>query len=196
MKTKRTINIILIAAAILLISGGALHIYFDFFNKKTPAKTNLINEIPEYEYKSYDRDSTLYLNKFDELKELLNEEDYDEEKYISLISELFIIDFYTLANKFTNQDVGGVQYLHTDVKDNLVLKAKDTMYKYIENKLYEKRDQELPTVSETTTKEITKEQNAYEVKIEITYEKDLGYDEERTLVLSKEDFKYAITEIN
>ena len=42
-------------------------------------------------------------------------------------------DFYNLENKITKNDVGGLQFIHEDMQENFLLKAKDTMYKNIDN---------------------------------------------------------------
>ena len=50
------------------------------------------NSIDEYGYTLEDRDTELFKTTFEELKELLNQEDYEQEEYLKLISKLFIID--------------------------------------------------------------------------------------------------------
>jgi hypothetical protein len=100
-------------------------------------------------------------------------------------------------------DIGGVQFLYPSIKDNFILKASDTMYKYIESNINGDRDQELPIVKETTVDNITNEsytygditdENAYKIDISWVYEEDLGYQNQATLIVVREEEQLYIIE--
>ena len=65
---------------------------------------------------------------FQELKDILSEDEVDEKAYLEQISKMFIMDFYTLDDKLANTDVGGIDFLHTNAKTNFLEKSEDTVY--------------------------------------------------------------------
>ena len=128
----------------------------------------------------------------------------DYNKYVELISKMFIIDFYTLDNKLTNLNIGGVDFVHSSIVSNFKEKAKDTMYKYVESNVYGDRKQELPVVSSVNVDDITQksfkygkniDSKAYYVKVSWSYKKDLGYETSKTLVFGHEDKKLALLQM-
>jgi hypothetical protein len=117
---------------------------------------------------------------------------------------MFIIDFYTLDNKLTNLNIGGVDFVHSSIVSNFKEKAKDTMYKYVESNVYGDRKQELPVVSSVNVDDITQksfkygkniDSKAYYVKVSWSYKKDLGYETSKTLVFGHEDKKLALLQM-
>ena len=126
--------------------------------------------------------------------------------FVFIISKLFILDFYTLADKITKNDIGGTMFVHTTCKDNFILKAKDTIYKYIENNIYGDRTQKLPTVmtlevTNVISKPFTyltnkKDNNAYEVTLVWTYDEDMGYQTETKIILVHEGKKLSIVQMD
>lgn len=165
---------------------------------------SITETIDNFGYKLKSNKSELFKSKFNELKILLSTNDYDEEEYVKLISELFIIDFYTLDKKVSNTDIGGIDFVYSSIKDNFSLKATETIYKYVENSLYGNDDLELPIVSEvviTNIKNITykyennTDKEAYEISVEWNYKKDLGYDTKKTLYFVHENNKLSLVEM-
>ncbi len=151
-----------------------------------------------------EEDSKLTSTLFNELDKVLSKEEIDEEKYAKLISQLFVIDFYTLNNKLSNTDIGGIQYIHPDIKDNFTLKAENTVYKYVKSNIYGNRTQELPIVTNTTVEDIKainytskshKDNNSYQIKMNVEYQKDLKYPTEIELKLIHKDKKLYIIEV-
>jgi len=201
MKDKKKIIITVIVLLIIII---AIVLAFKFFkkeeNREVTNKTTVMNSIETYGYTLDDRDSDLYKNKFEQLQKLLETEDYDIEEYISLISEMYIIDFFSLANKVSKYDVGGMEFVHSTAYDSLLAKTLDTLYKYVNDNSYGDRIQELPTVNKVEVIRITKDTYSlnnsnvvsYKVDLEWNYEKDLGYQKSGTLTFIQEDFKYAV----
>jgi len=197
---KKSITILLI---IILIIG----LYFLFFrnSRKTVEEAKVLNEIQKYNYHLYDNQSNDYKKLFDELNDVLSNDKIDEKQYVELISKMFIMDFYTLDNKVTNLNIGGLEFVHTDILDNFKLKAKNTIYKYLESNLYGDRKQELPIVKEVIVDSIEqkyfkygdKSDNfAYYVKVNWSYNKDFGYDKNKMLIFVHENDKLSLVEMS
>lgn len=150
------------------------------------------------DYKLYDRDTELYKEIFLKLKEELSKEEIDYNKYAEYISELFIVDLYTLENKNDKNDVGGKMYVYDSIKDNFILNASDTLYKYIGllNELPKVNSIELVDLFNEKYNIKDKEYDSYVVNLRWTYEKDLGYDKEGSVIVILENKKLYIVEKN
>ena len=149
-------------------------------------------------YTLYKRDTELYKENFNLLKEELNGEK-NKEKISEYIAKLFIIDFYTLSNKDYKEDVGGLQYVYPSSKDNFILNASNTMYKYL-NTLNEKptvNKIDLNNIEKTTYKIDNKEYEGYILDLSWEYEKDLEYDKKGlvTVILDNDNF-YVVEKKN
>ena len=149
-------------------------------------------------YTLYKRDTDLYKENFNLLKEELNGEK-NKEKISEYIAKLFIIDFYTLSNKDYKEDVGGLQYVYPSSKDNFILNASNTMYKYL-NTLNEKptvNKIDLNNIEKTTYKIDNKEYEGYILDLSWEYEKDLEYDKKGlvTVILDNDNF-YVVEKKN
>lgn len=195
----------LLAAIILviLILGGLYLLSFD--KKSEKIKSKITKTIENYNYNLYDNSTKNYKDLFNELSKVLSGDTVDEKKYVELISKMFIIDFYTLSNKTTNMDIGGLQFVHKDVVDNFKEKATATIYKFVETNIYGDRKQELPKVKEVTIGSIeqknfkynkTSDSNAYFVKVNWTYEKDLGYETSKNLIFVHDDKALSLVEMS
>lgn len=195
----------LLAAIILviLILGGLYLLSFD--KKSEKIKSKITKTIENYNYNLYDNSTKNYKDLFNELSKVLSSDTVDEKKYVELISKMFIIDFYTLSNKTTNMDIGGLQFVHKDVVDNFKEKATATIYKFVETNIYGDRKQELPKVKEVTIGSIeqknfkynkTSDSNAYFVKVNWTYEKDLEYETSKNLIFVHDDKALSLVEMS
>jgi hypothetical protein len=185
------ISIIILATVILKVTST--------LNKEETVK--IINKIDEYGYVLEDNETNIHKKYFDDLKTTLQSNSIDEEKYAKVLTQLFISDFYNLNNKITKNDIGGLQYILTSAKDNMVLKAKDTIYKYIESNIDGKRSQSLPIVTSVEVSDISKtafkyndkvDKNAYKVTVRWTYKTDLGYQNNAIITLVHENKKLSI----
>ncbi len=209
MARKRVINkkkvrgLIIVVLVIVLI---ALAVKFMFFNKST--KHNVVkqeDDIKEYGYVLNDNETKYYKGLFNDLKKVLSEDEVDYDKYASLVAQLFVADFYNLDNKLNNNDIGGTQFIYKKRQSVFEKKAKDEVYKYVENNIYNDRKQELPEVSNV---EVVSSENsshtylsksddkAYKIDVKITYKKDLGYPDSCSLVLVHNDKKLEIVKFN
>lgn len=205
MKRKRRVKkkvIILVVLILLLIALVVGVIMYTNSNKKTDSSSKkVVDEIPEYGYVLDSNKTKLYKNLFKKLADVLNKDDVDYDEYAKLVSELAVSDFYTLDNKTSKNDIGGVQFIRKDNRENFVLEASETVYKYVEQNLDGKRNQELPVVSKievTDTKQEAykykdiSDDKAYVIKVKLEYKKDLGYPEEVEVRLLHSDKKLEI----
>ncbi len=189
-KIKKIIRIIMLVV-IALIAIYAIFVAIPSKKNKDEGIENINNK-----YILYKRDSSLYKENFEKLRTILETSPVDNKKYAEIIVKLFVIDFYTLNNKNDNTDIGGLQYVHSNLKDNLVLNASSTMYKYI------KTTKELPKVKsitsvdsrETTYKINDKDYSAYAITINWEYDKDLGYEKQGTFIVVNDNGNLSIVE--
>lgn len=215
MKKSKKILITLIIIVILSIIGILL---YNYFSKDEPKEVKTIKSIPEYGYELKENETKLYKDEFDNLDKILAKKEVDYEEYAKQIAKLFIIDFYTLDNKLSKNDIGGTDFIKDDMKDNFIEEARSTFYKYLEVNSSD-RNQELPIVSEikdveienttfvikdsktttsktkTTTSKGT-QVDAYKVTISWDYKEDYGYEKEANMIIIKEDKKLYIVEMD
>lgn len=189
-KIKKIIRIIMLVV-FALIAIYAIFVAIPSKKNKDEGIENINNK-----YILYKRDSNLYKENFEKLRTILETSPVDNKEYAETIVKLFVIDFYTLDNKDENTDIGGLQYVHSNLKDNLVLNASSTMYKYI------KTTKELPRVKSITsvdTKETSykisdKDYSAYAITINWEYDKDLGYEKQGTFIVVNDNGDLSIVE--
>lgn len=189
-KIKKIIRIIMLVV-VALIAIYAIFVAIPSKKNKDEGVENINNK-----YILYKRDSSLYKENFEKLRTILETSPVDNKEYAETIVKLFVIDFYTLDNKNDNTDIGGLQYVHSNLKDNLVLNASSTMYKYI------KTTKELPKVKsitsvdtrETTYKINDKDYSAYAITINWEYDKDLGYEKQGTFIVVNDNGNLSIVE--
>lgn len=195
---------ILIIIILLCLVGLGIWLFLGNDNSKKVVKVKVLDSIDGYSYKLHDNDTKLYKESFSELKKVLESSVIDEEKYVSLLAKMFVIDFFTLDNKVTNDDIGGVDFVHKEALDNFKLKAKDTLYRYVESNVYGDRKQQLPVVSKINDVKVEtmvvsfediNDKKAYKVSVSFDYEKDLGYTKSKTLVFVHEDKVLSLIEM-
>ena len=207
MKLKKKVKRLLILfLLIIVIIAEGLWFFLGRKEEKQPQTTTVVETLDDYGYSLRSDATSLQKSLFEELKKVLNQEPINEEEYAKLVARSFLADFYTLDNKVTNNDIGGVQYFYSSVQDNFILKAQDTLYKYVESNLYDEREQELPIVTAVEVTSITSttytlgevtDDQAYQVEATITYQKDLGYDSSRKLIIMHDENDHlSIVEIS
>ena len=146
MKQTRLFKVVLLLVLIVLIVL-VINILKGINNKKK-INNSKVDIIEKYNYSLKENESNYYKKLFKELKIELNKKEIDYAKYASIISKMFLTDFFTLDNKINKNDIGGVEFIYSDYKNMFITKAKDTIYKYLENNIYGNRTQELPIVKE------------------------------------------------
>ena len=198
-KSNKKIIILLLIIIFLLV------VFFLNNNSNSNLKVvSVVEEIDTYNYILDNNQTRIYKKYFNKLKQELKDGKIDEENYAKLISYLFTIDYYTLNNKVTNQDIGGVMFIHSNIKDKFLSDSINGVYKYLKNNLYNNRKQELPEVNNIDVLEFTKikydynnlyDDNAFYVKLKVGYVKKMGYPEEVNIKIIHEENKLSIVEI-
>ncbi|MBQ9181042.1 MAG: hypothetical protein IJ134_00140 [Bacilli bacterium] len=201
-KVRKFILILVLIVVLLFIAiwqGKQL-----LFPEKVAQTVKVVDKIDEYGYSLNENETEYYKSLFKKLKKELSKESYDEEKYASLISQLFLADFYSLNNSINKNDVGGMQYVYEPFQSDFVNLAKESVYSTVENNIYGDRKQKLPTVSEVVVNEIRQEsyeygektdETAYTIDLTIKYKEDMGYQEDATLNIIHTDKKLEIVEM-
>lgn len=188
----RGVIVIFIIVGIILFGYLGYRVKNDFFKGSERKK---LDSIELYGYTLSKNDTEIYKTYFKELSKVLNEKTIDYTEYAKLISKLFVIDLYTLDNKLASTDIGGLEFLHKDLKDNFKENMGSTLYNFVESNIDGKRTQELPIVKDVNVSDVfeTKytynktEYDAYIVSTVITYEKDLGYPKSMKLTIIKDN---------
>lgn len=171
--------------------------------EKTPVIEDEI-KTDDYYYVLYDDKTDLYKKYFNQLKNELLKKNVDDEEYASIVTKLFVTDFYSLINKMSNNDVGGVFFIHETIRDKFILKASDTLYKYVWSNISEGRRKDLPEVSNVEIKEIVQkpiefndinDPNGYEILVDVSYVKDTGYPKTVELMLIHDNKKLYIVSV-
>ena len=201
MKKSRKIIISLIVIILIAIIG--LIVYKTVFNN-SQEEVKIIKSIKDYDYNLKENETELYKTEFNELDKILSKKNVDYEEYAKSIAKLFIIDFYTLNNKLSKNDIGGTEFIKEDMRDNFIEEARSTFYKYVE--VIDGRTQELPEVSSITDVSVEKtefkysdktiDENAYKVSISWDYVEDLGYEKEASMIIVKQNKKLYIVEMD
>lgn len=203
MKKKAKIMIALISLVMVVAITITLYLLFNKEPKEKPLK--VVESIDKYGYTLTENETKLYKTLFKKLENELKKDEVDYENYASLIAQLFIADFYDLNSKIAKTDIGGLQFINKDIKDNLIIKAEETFYKYVENNLDGKRTQILPAVKSITVDSVNPSkyayndkdyQEAYEVNLTWEYEQDIGYETSSKMIIICEDKILSIIELD
>lgn len=208
MKKKKRANrkikiIISITVIIVLIILGYLYLK-PSKPKKVQKAAKIEEKIESHGYELAENETDYYKELFKNLKIVLNEETLNEEKYASLVGQLFLADFFNLDNKISKNDVGGLQFVYSDFREDVEKYAKEGIYHYVESNLYGDRKQKLPIVTEVTVLNVeqmeivyldTSDKNGYRVDLKISYAEDMGYQTSATLYLVHHEDKLEIVKM-
>ena len=193
---------VMISLILVVIIVIGVKFTFEFLVKddKNVVTKKELDSLELYGYTLDDYDSDLYKEYFKDLKSTLNSEEVNYEDYAKEIVKLFVSDFYTLDNKLTSSDIGGVEFIPSDMVENFKMHAGDTMYNHVKTNIYGDRVQELPIVKKvdvTNIESITytykdKEYSGYKVSASWEYQEDLGYKNSEIFTLIKDNNKLYI----
>jgi hypothetical protein len=206
MKKRRKPKKLLIVIIILLLAVAGFFTYKAIFHKEEVKEVKVVGEIPKYGYVLKETKTAKYKDMFYELKDILEADKVDQEKYVKKITEMFIYDFYSLNDKAAKTDVGGTDFVYSKILENFMLNAEDTYYKYVESNIYNNRNQKLPEVSKITIDSVKQEpfkyenvtdNEAYHVKVTWEYKgTDFSeYQREATLVFVHDGIKLVLVEL-
>lgn len=185
---------------VIIIIGVKFTFEFLVKDDKNVVTKKELDSLELYGYTLDDYDSDLYKEYFNDLKSTLNNKEVNYEDYAKEIVKLFVSDFYTLDNKLTSSDIGGVEFIPSDMVENFKMHAGDTMYNHVKTNIYGDRVQKLPIVKSvevTNIENITytykdKEYSAYKVSARWEYQEDLGYKNNEIFTLIKDNNKLYI----
>lgn len=203
-KLKKSVKLILLLV-VLLIVVGVIWILKPTHHEETKEKVKVEDSLEEYGYVLNENETDYYKKLFRELKAELSKETVDEEAYATIVAKLFITDFFNLDNKVTKNDIGGVQFVYEDYQTDFSKYAVESIYHYVKSNIYKKRDQELPIVTSVEVSNLEKtsfdygdntDKEAYTLNYTITYEKDLGYQDEGTMTLIHHGKKLEVAALN
>ncbi len=193
---------VMISLILIVIIVIGVKFTFEFLVKddKNVVTKKELDSLELYGYTLDDYDSALYKEYFNDLKSTLNSDEVNYEDYAKEIVKLFVSDFYTLDNKLTSSDIGGVEFIPSDMVENFKMHAGDTMYNHVKTNIYGDRVQELPIVKKvdvTNIESITytykdKEYSGYKVSASWEYQEDLGYKNSEVFTLIKDNNKLYI----
>lgn len=187
-------------SVVIIIIGVKFTLEFLVKDDKNVVTKKELDSLELYGYTLDDYDSDLYKEYFNDLKGTLNSKEVNYEDYAKEIVKLFVSDFYTLDNKLTSSDIGGVEFIPSDMVENFKMHAGDTMYNHVKTNIYGDRVQKLPIVKSvevTNIENITytykdKEYSAYKVSARWEYQEDLGYKNNEIFTLIKDNNKLYI----
>lgn len=208
-RKKRKIKfgrILILLFLVALIICGGIFAFKKINTKKTVNKEiKSISTISDYDYTLKENATSYFKGLFKKLENTLSKEEVDEEEYMTLLSKLFVADFFNLDNKINKNDVGGKQFVYKKYQDDFEKYAMDSMYKTVESNVYGNRNQQLPVVTEVEVQKVKNEsykygdlidENAYVVNFNITYKEDLGYQTEGSLIIIHSDKKLEIASMS
>ena len=205
MRRKKIIGLVICFILLIYFIGGIIYNFVLKEEKSTVKKTqdNSIT-IKGFDYLLYDNDLEIYKKEFKKLKSNLESKEIDYLEYAYSISKMFIIDLYSLDNKSNKYDIGGVEFVYPDIRENYELNVLNTLNKYIVDNSDGNRKQELPEVKNVTIESdeeikftIGEEKvDAYKIKLNIEYVKELEYDNKAELIIVKSDKYLYIVEKN
>lgn len=199
--SKKKVSIFVI---ILILIVAAISLTIFFTNKKdddNTIKVEDVDTIEGYDYTLKSNSTKYFKDLFKQLKECLEADEVDEDEYAELVSKMFIADFFNLDNKISKSDVGGVQFVYKDFREDFVKLATTSIYKNVESDLYDDRKQNLPIVNNVSIEKGDNtsftygdqtDDNAYVMNFEIEYDEDLDYQTSGTLTLIHNDKKIEV----
>ena len=202
-KKKFVIKLIFTIVILALVGVGGFFGYKHFFGEKKTAQENkVVDEIKEFEYTLRERDSKYFKSEYAELKKILTAKEIDKKAYATQLAKMFVIDLYTMNTKVNKYDIGGIQFVYPEKKEMHSQKVIDSIYQTMLDDTYGDRKQELPEVKEvkvisteeTKYKYGKQELDAYLVKMEISYVKDLKYDTQASVIVIRENFDKEATD--
>lgn len=198
--------LIICSIALLYFIGGIVYINLDRDSGNVKNNKNLDKgiSIKGFDYILYEDDIDIYKDEFKKLKKNLESSNINYTEYAESISKMFVMDLYSLEAKKNMYDVGGVQFVYPDIRDNYKLNVTNTLYKYMKDNSDGKREQDLPMVKsvsiknedETKYKIGEEEFDGYKINLDIEYVKDLEYDKSAEIILVKKDKYLYIVEKN
>ena len=195
-KKNKLVLLILSTLVILTIVVIILSLTTKKDNKEPDVKeVKKVDVIDKYGYYLEEDATDYYKSLYKELKDITNKDEVNYEEYAKIVAKLFVTDVFTLDNKVTSSDIGGLQFIYPDFREDFIKINQTGLYSNVLSNIYNDRVQELPIVNEVNIDLIketifnynNKEYKGYLVEVSISYEKDLSYPTTYKLTIIKED---------
>lgn len=209
-KEKILILILVVAVAVVLVCI-ALGIGKNGNGDSDEGGKKVVDQIDTFDYTVSETDTKLFKETFNELKKLLSNNEFDKKEYASLVSKLFVIDFYTLSNKSNINDVGAVQFVYNSYKTDFVDYARTGIYKQVKSNLDNDRNQDLPEVESVNIESVEEvvpsailssedfknvtEANSFEIKINWSYKTDNDFQKSATILVVPDGDKLSVAKL-
>lgn len=202
--SKKKITILVVVLVLIIAAIGVTMFLLNKNKDDNTIKVESVDTIEGYDYNLDSNETKYYKELFKELKDVLESDDVDQDKYAELVVKLFVADFYNLDNKISKNDVGGTQFVYKDFRGDFEKLASSSMYKNVESNFDNKRKQELPEVVKVSVEKLNGEpftygdntdNEAYKINFDIEYKEDLGYQTSGTITLIHNDEKIEIAEL-
>lgn len=204
----KPITLILLCLIGISIAVGGYFVWNNFIKPKTN-KAKVVDSIKndDVDYIVNDSDTKLFKDNFNELKKILTAKEVDNKKYAETITKLFVIDFFTLSNKTSKNDVGGVQFVYESYQKDFIDAARDGIYKQVHSVVTDdKSNKDLPTVSKVTIDDIdeispssmfegfgfTEDQVGYMVNISWEYKNKDDFQNNATIIIVPDGNKLSV----
>ena len=209
-KKKNVLNRLLLCILIVGVVLLGYFVYTNFFKKNNVVSApKVVDEIKNFDYTVNENDTKLFKSTFNELKKVLSAKEVDKKAYAEYVSKLFVIDFFSLSNKTSKNDVGGVQFVFSSYKSDFIDYARDGIYKQVNNAIDGNKNDSLPTVTKiniSKTDEVSP--NAvfpnidfgegavgYEVTLDWEYENGSGFQHSSTLTIVTDKEKLSVAKM-
>ena len=148
-KKNKLVLIILSTLVILTIVVIILSLTTKKDNKEQDVKeVKKVDVIDKYGYYLEEDATDYYKSLYKELKDITNKDEVDYEEYAKIVAKLFVTDVFTLDNKVTSSDIGGLQFIYPDFREDFIKINQTGLYSNILSNIYNDRVQELPIVNE------------------------------------------------
>ena len=206
-RIKPTTKILLGLIIIAILIGGFF--VWNNFIKPRSTKSKVVDSIKneDVDYVVSDSDTKLFKDNFNELKKVLNAKEVDKKKYAETIAKLFVIDFFTLSNKTSKNDVGGVLFVYGGYQTDFVEGARNSLYNQVGSTASdEKINANLPTVTKVQIDDIdeispynmfegnyfTEDQVGYMINISWEYKNKDDFQKNATIIVVPDANKLSI----
>ena len=85
-----------------------------------PEEVKKVDVIDKYGYYLEEDATDYYKSLYKELKDITNKDEVDYEEYAKIVAKLFVTDVFTLDNKVTSSDIGGLQFIYPDFREDFI----------------------------------------------------------------------------
>jgi len=197
---KITLIVLGIVLILFIVGFICYKLFFsDMFKNDSDKDVDVVvkEELELDNYKYYINSSACRYEKkvFDELKNILSQKEINNDEYAKALAKVFVSDLFTLSSKNNSSDIPSSQYVFDEYKDTYKIKVKDTIYSTIQLNLSGDRVQDLPEVENVEIVSVDRtnfslkgkviDSQAYNIKVNISYVKDLGYPTSYRVILAK-----------